>query len=98
LLVTVNVAVVALAATLTFDGTVAAAVLLLLKLTVVLLDAALVRATVPVEFPAPPVTLVGFNETYATVTVVLAGFTVSVELAEPFRVAVITGLACDVTD
>ena len=63
LVLTVNVALVAPAATVTLDGTVAAVVLLLKSVTTAPPDgAAPVSVTVPVE-GFPPVTLVGFGET-----------------------------------
>ena len=62
LVLTVNVALVAPAATVTLDGTVAAAVLLLESVTVAPpAGAAPLSVTVPVE-EFPPVTLVGFSE------------------------------------
>src|SRR5260221_12759511 len=62
LVLTVNVAVVAPAATVTLGGTVAAAVLLLESATVAPpAGAARLSVTVPVE-EFPPVTLVGFSE------------------------------------
>ena len=62
LVLTVKVALVAPAATVTLDGAVAAAVLLLESVTVAPpVGAAPLRVTVPVE-EFPPVTLVGFNE------------------------------------
>ena len=62
LVLTVNVALVAPAATVTLDGTVAAAVLLLESVTVAPpAGAAPLNVTVPVE-EFPPVTLVGFIE------------------------------------
>jgi len=77
-------------------GTVAAVVLLLDKITVlcaVLPAAGALNVTVPVELVTPPDTLVGFRVTEATVI----GFTVSVAVADPFNVAVITGLVTAVT-
>ncbi|HZD32496.1 MAG TPA: hypothetical protein VE779_12645 [Candidatus Angelobacter sp.] len=75
LVVTVNVAVVALAATVTVAGTCAAAVLLLDKATVAPPEGAeWVRVRVAVE-DVPPTTEVGFNVTVlrsADVTVMLA--------------------------
>jgi hypothetical protein len=60
LVLTVNVALVAPAATVTLDGTVAAAVLLLERATNVPPDgAAPLSVTVPVEDCVPPTTLVG---------------------------------------
>ena len=62
LVLTVNVALVAPAATVTLDGTVAAAVLLLESVTVAPpAGAAPLNVTVPVE-EFPPVTLVGFSD------------------------------------
>lgn len=64
LLVTVKVPEVALAGTLTLGGTVAADRLLLDNVTTAPpAGAPRVSVTVPVEFPAPPVTLVGFRLT-----------------------------------
>jgi hypothetical protein len=66
-LVTVKVAVVAPAATVTFAATVAAAVLLLDSATAIPpVGAGPFRVTVPVEFLDPPVTDVGFRETDKT--------------------------------
>lgn len=63
LVVTVNVALVAPAATVTLDGTLAAAVLLLESMTCAPpAGADPLNVTVPVE-EFPPVTLVGFSET-----------------------------------
>src|SRR5467141_385149 len=63
LVLTVNVALVAPATTVTLDGTLAAAVLLLESVTTAPPDgAAPLNVTVPVE-EFPPVTLVGFSET-----------------------------------
>src|SRR6267154_5508234 len=68
LVLTVNVALVAPATTVTLDGTLAAAVLLLESVTTVPPDgAAPLSVTVPVE-EFPPVTLVGFSETEERVT------------------------------
>ena len=78
-----NVAVVAPVATTTVAGTVAAAVLLLVRVTVrwaTVPAAAPFRVIVAVEFAAPPTTLVGFKATDNTST----GLTVSVADAEPF--------------
>src|SRR5260370_10230766 len=62
LVLTVNVALVAPAATVTLDGTLAAAVLLLETMTTAPPDgAAPLKLTVPVE-EFPPVTLVGFSD------------------------------------
>ena len=77
LVVTVNVAVVDPAATVTLAGTCAAVVLLLVNPTVAPpVGAAALNVTVPVD-ELPPVTLVGFRETEDKDTVA-AGFTVSV--------------------
>ena len=68
LVLTVNVALVAPAATVTLDGSLAAVVLLLESVTTAPPDgAAPVSITVPVE-EFPPVTLVGFSETEERVT------------------------------
>ena len=68
--VTVNVALVAPAATVTFAGTVAAAVLLLVSVTTAPpAGAALFNVTVPVE-EVPPVTLVGLRETLEEIAAV----------------------------
>ena len=94
--VTVKVAELALAATVTLAGTVAAAVLLLLSVTTVPPEGAEpFNVTVPVEFALPPTTLVGFN--VKDVNPVAAGFTVSVADAEPLYVAVTTAVAEEVT-
>jgi hypothetical protein len=62
LVLTVNVAVVAPAATVTLDGIVATLVLLLESVTTAPPEgAAPLRVTVPVEDCAPPTTLVGFS-------------------------------------
>src|SRR5579872_1397708 len=69
-LVTVKLAAVAPAATVTLAGTVAAAVLLLERLTVrcaAVPTAGAFKVTVAAEFFAPPGTLVGFNVTCETV-------------------------------
>ena len=77
LVLTVNVAVVAPAATVTLAGTCAAAVLLLDNVTTAPpVGAALLRVTVPVD-EDPPMTLVGFKVTEDKVTVV-GGVTVSI--------------------
>ena len=74
-----NVALVAPAATVTFAGTVAAAVLLLPSVTTAPpAGAALLNVTVPVE-EAPPVTAAGLTDTEETV----GAFTVSVALCVP---------------
>jgi hypothetical protein len=74
-LVTVKVALVLPAATVTDDGTVAAVVILLLSATEAPpVGATPVSVTVAVEFAEPPWTLVGFNVSEATVS----GFTVKV--------------------
>jgi len=71
-----NVAVVCPAATVTLAGTAATGVLLLPSVTTnPPFGASPVNVTVPVE-PAPPVTLVGFNDTVE----IAAGFTVKVAL------------------
>ena len=68
LVLTVNVALVAPAATVTLDGTLAAVVLLLESVTTAPPEgAAPLNVTVPVE-EFPPVTLVGFTETEERVT------------------------------
>ena len=68
LVLTVNVALVAPAATVTLDGTLAAVVLLLESVTTAPPEgAAPLNVTVPVE-EFPPVTLVGFTETAERVT------------------------------
>ena len=77
--VIVNVALVAPAATVTLAGTVAAAVLLLPSVTTAPpVGAALLNVTVPVE-EAPPVTVAGLTDTEETV----GGFTVSVAPCVP---------------
>ena len=80
--VTVNVALVAPAATVTLADTVAADVLLLPNVTTAPpAGATALNVTVPVE-EAPPVTLAGFRLTELTTTA--GGFTVSVKLCEAF--------------
>ena len=84
---------VAPAATVTAARTVAAAVLLLDRITVLCAAVPTARAfsvTVPIELAAPPGTVVGFRVTLVTTS----GFTASVEFAvNPFSVvAVITAL------
>jgi len=74
LVVTVNVAVVAFAATVTEAGTCAAALLLDSVTTVPPAGAAELNVTVPVDVALPPTTLVGFSVKPVTVR----GFTVSV--------------------
>ena len=88
--VTVNVAVVEPAATVTEAGTVAAAVVLELRLTVrPPVGATELIVTVPVEVPAP-VTDVGFNESAVTVGAVIARLAV---VLTPANVAVIVAEA-----
>lgn len=92
LLVTVKVAVVAPDATVTLAGTVAQAVLELSSVTflcAVVPAAAPFRVMVAIEFAEPPFTLDGFR----VIAVTISGFTVSVAVADPFNVAVITELA-----
>jgi hypothetical protein len=97
----VNVAEVAPFETVMLAGTVAAAVLSLDKVTVRWAEvpvAGAVSLTVPVEFVAPPGTLVGFRVTEATET----GSTVRTAVAVPLNLALIVALAavstvCDVT-
>jgi hypothetical protein len=95
-LVTVKLAVVEPAVTTTVAGTVAAAVLSLDRLTVrwaAVPTAGTFSVTVPIELAIPPRTLVGFKFTETATT----GFTESVALADPFKVAVIIGLAAELT-
>ena len=81
--VTVNVAELAFAGTVTLTGTVAAAVLLLPRATTLPpVGAVPFKVTVPVEFAVPPVTLVGFKVTEDT-AVAVAGLIVIVALAVP---------------
>ena len=86
--VTVNVAVVAPVATVTLAGTVAAAVMLLDRVTVLCAAvpaAGAFKVTVPVEFADPPTTAVGFRPTDKTPG---GGVTVRTALcAPPFKVA-----------
>jgi hypothetical protein len=77
--VTENVAVVCPAATVTLAGTVADVLLLPSVTTAPPVGATALNVTVPVE-PAPPVTLVGFNDTEEIVTEFTTGFTVKVAL------------------
>lgn len=74
-----NAAVVCPAATVTLAGTVADVLLLPSVTTAPPVGATALNVTVPVE-PAPPVTLVGFNDTEETVTGFTTGFTVKVAL------------------
>ena len=91
--VTVNVAVVAPAGTVTLAGTVAAAVLLLDRMTrAPPTGACAFNVTVPVE-EIPPVTLAGLKETDCTD----GGLTVSVPAAVPLKVAVIIGVVTAAT-
>ena len=92
-----KVAVVAPARTVTLDGTVAAAVLLLVSVTVAPpAGAARVSVTVPVE-EVPPVTEVGFTVTDCKAGGT-AGFTVSIAvLFTPLKVAVTVTLTLDAT-
>ena len=85
-----NVAVVDPAATVTLAGTVAAAVSLdsATVLCAAVPTAGAFSVTVPIELAAPPGTLSGFRVTLVT----NSGFTVSVAVADPFSVAVITAL------
>ena len=95
---TVKLALVFPACTVTLDGTVATAVLLLESVTVAPPEgAAAVRVTVPVEL-FPPLTLVGFRVSEESVTDV-AGVMVSEACAELLpSVAVITAVVVVVTD
>ena len=77
--VTENVAVDCPAATVTLAGTAAAVLLLPSVTTAPPVGATALNVTVPVE-PAPPVTLVGFNDTEEIVTGSTTGFTVKVAL------------------
>jgi len=61
LVLTVNVALVAPATTVTLEGTLAATVLLLESATCAPAGAAPLNVTVPVEDCVPPITLVGFS-------------------------------------
>jgi hypothetical protein len=87
--VIVNVAVVAPAATVTLEGTVAADVLLLVSVTTVPPDrAAPFKVTVPVE-EVPPITLEGLSETedgVASLTVKFADFVVPLSVADMLTV------------
>jgi hypothetical protein len=80
----------------TVAGTVATAVLLLDRVIVLCAfvpAAAPFNVMVAVEFAEPPTTLVGFTVRETTDN----GFTVSVAVADPFNVAVMTALAAAVT-
>jgi hypothetical protein len=90
---TINVALVAPAATVTLAGTVAAAALLVRPTTAPLLGAGPLRVTVPVE-EEPPVTLLGLSVIEERVGDAPAGVTVSVTVfADVPKVAVmITGV------
>ena len=95
-LVTLKLADVAPAFTVTVAGTVAAARLPLESVTVlcaVVPAAGPFNVTVPVAFVIPPETLGGFKVR----DTIDNGLTVSVAVADPFNVAVITGLATAVT-
>jgi hypothetical protein len=82
LVVTWKLALVAPAATVTLAGTCAAAVLLLVSVTIAPpVGAAPLRVTVPVD-ELPPATLVGFTETDDRDTAA-GGFTVSVAVLVP---------------
>src|SRR5215472_5215828 len=93
LLLTVNVAEVAPAATVTEAGTVAAAVLLLVSVTTAPpAGAAVPSVTVPV-LPAPPVTVPGLRVIEAR-----GGFTISVDvLVAPLYVAVMVAVVGEAT-
>jgi hypothetical protein len=95
-LVTVKLADVEPAATVTVAGTVAAAVLSLdrvMVLCAVVPTAGAFNVTLPIEFVAPPGTLVGFKVTDK----ITNGLTVNVAVADPFNVAVIIGVAAAFT-
>jgi len=92
--VTVNVAEVALAGTVTLAGTVAEGLLLDSVTTVPPGSPKPLRVTVPIEL-APPTTVVGFN--VKDDRPVAAGTTVSVAVTERLSVAVITEVAEEVT-
>lgn len=98
-MLTVKVALVCPACTVTLDGTVATEVLLLESVTVAPPDgAAAVSVTVPVEL-LPPLTLVGFRLSEESVTLPLAGVIVSEACCELLpSVAVITTVVVIVTD
>jgi hypothetical protein len=97
--VTVNVALVCPAGTVTLDGTVATRVLLLERLTFAPPEgAAPVSVTVPVEL-FPPLTLVGFNVSVESVTLPLAGLMVSEACCELLpSVAVMVAVVAVVTE
>jgi len=78
LVVTMNVAVLAPAATVTLAGTLAAALSLEIITCAPPVGAGPLSVTVPVEFCAPPVTLVGFSVTEESVGEEAWGMTVSV--------------------
>lgn len=96
---TVNVALVCPACTVTLDGTVATEVLLLKRLTFAPPEgAAPVNVTVPVEL-LPPLTLVGFSVSDESATPPLAGVIASEACCELLpSVAVITAVVVLVTD
>ena len=96
---TVKVALVLPAETVTLDGTVATDVLLLESETVAPPEgAAALRVTVPVEL-FPPLTVVGFRLSEDSVTLPLAGVMVSEACCELLpSVAVITAVVVVVTD